>query len=156
MSNSVLNEYAHNIVVGIATSFDIFHEPTWKETGAKFIHDIWLVKEGHIYIEQGGEVTTLGPGDVFMHQPTRLYTAWTDGEGCRFIYTNFDLKLWNEKIDTSELNIFGKYSADTIKGEYDMYLKIHQLYKSSLNQSHILRLDITVNNAFTMCMRQRA
>ena len=137
-TNSVLNEYAHNMVVGISTSFEITHEPTWRETGAKFIHDIWLVKEGTIYVEQGGEVITLEPGDIFMHQPTKLYTAWTGEEGCRFIYTNFDIKLWGENIDTGDLDMYGKFSGDSIKGVFDMYVKTHELYKDSQFMSGLM------------------
>ncbi len=142
MSNSVLNEYAHNIAVHIAASFDIRHEPAWRETGAKFIHDMWLIKEGNVYIEQGGEVITLGPGDVYLHQPTKLYTAWTDGDGCRFIYTHFDIKLWGEKIDTSELNIYGKYDTDIIKDEFDLYISTHDLYKNNQYMSGLMMRSI--------------
>ncbi|MDD4689165.1 MAG: AraC family transcriptional regulator [Eubacteriales bacterium] len=129
MSNSILNEYAYDITVRISTTFEISHEPNWKETGAKFIHDIWLVLDGRIYVEQNGAVTLLEKGDVFMHQPNKLYTAYTDEGGCRFIYTKFDILLWNEKVDSSKLSIYGKYFAKDVSEEFPIYIKYHAPYK---------------------------
>lgn len=131
MSNNLLNEYSQNLNLDIKTSFEIYHEPTWKETGAKFNHDIWVVKQGRVYVEQDGETTMLEPGDVFMHQPARLYSAHTDEEGCTFIYTIFDIKLWDENIGSGNINVYGKFNAESVKDEYSIYINVHDDYMNS-------------------------
>lgn len=73
----------------------VSQESKWVETKIASDYRIWSIASGNVYITQNGKMFTLGTGDIVLFSPGTRYTAYTDENGCEFVYTHFAVKIGN-------------------------------------------------------------
>lgn len=112
--SEILDNLNPNISIAVRPTVYVQHKPFWSEKKTKLDATIWNVIKGNIFIEINNQKFSATVGDVIIFYPQTQYKAYTDNNGCEFLYNRFSLELGNNINLLEEINISGIIPAKYI------------------------------------------
>ena len=111
----ISNNYLSNLSLYIKLHRYIFHDASWQEHKTKGNYTIWNIYRGNVWIEINGQIHRTGPGDVIFFYPGDTYKAYTDENGCYFLFFIFSLQLGNQIDFLNSSQLSGYYHHKLVK-----------------------------------------
>lgn len=112
--NSANNSFS-NISLFIKLCCFIRYGSSWTENKTKKNYTVWNVYEGNIWIEIDGKTYHASAGDSILFYPGDTYRAYTDENGCSFLFLFFLLETGNRLDILSERNLAGVYRKENLQ-----------------------------------------
>lgn len=104
-----------NISLFIKFSHFIRYGSNWTENKTKTNYTIWNIYDGNVWIELNGKTYLASAGDSILFYPGDTYKAYTDENGCSFLFILFLLETENRLDILSEENLAGIYQKEELR-----------------------------------------
>lgn len=141
----VSNNYLSNLSLYIKLHRYICHDSSWHEHKTKSNYTIWNIYKGKVWIEINGQTHCAVPGDVIFFYPGDTYRAYTDEDGCCFLFFIFSLQLGNQVDALNESPLSGYYHHKLVRESCleftKKYLENYHDKESSLLKLYAFFLD---------------
>lgn len=134
---NIFNELSELAMLRINGCSEAVHSPNWIESKNHFDYDLWCLQEGQIEIRVEEEVYLASAGDLILFSPKVAYTATSIGNGCRFIFTHFDLGIGDHLGILDNFQLSGVITNTLVKEEIRLFLETYEQYKRSAPMSGI-------------------
>lgn len=108
----ISNNYSSNLTLYIKLHYYVRHEKDWFEHRTKSNYTLWILQKGNIFLEINGITHKLQPGHAVFFYPGDTYSAYTDEDGCQFLFFIFSVALGNQ-IDILSGNPYGGIYKDS-------------------------------------------
>lgn len=155
----IFDELSEHITIKINSCQEDFHDGSWIESKSHNDYDLWYVLCGQIHIEINSLTSTANEGDAIFFYPSNRYTAYTNSDGCRFIYVHFDFGMGNNYRILDDFNLAGIIPASLISEQALSFQKgFHEFQKKTTLSSLLFKgCFITFLSAlFQICIRGNA
>lgn len=96
-----------NISVRVYKAYHISQVPCWYEKKTNTVYTLWFVTKGRVWINTNGSTFTVEPGGVVLFYPNLHYEAYTDENGCDFMYLFFTLDMGSDVDLMADMNLSG-------------------------------------------------
>lgn len=134
-----INNITSNLSIRIIRGFEINHKSDWREKRTKTKYTLWSVTNGNVYIKINNKEFKATKGDAVLFYPGNSYTAYTDSDGCSFIYIFFSLEIGNGLNLFSGTNFSGVLSGKNIRRKS---VEFQKDFKNERNGSQNLSLKL--------------
>lgn len=104
-----------NVSLFIKFCYFIRYGSSWTENKTKKNYTVWNVYEGNIWIEINGKTHHAAAGDSILFYPGDTYKAYTDENGCSFLFFLFLLETGNRLDILAEKNLAGIYRKEELR-----------------------------------------
>lgn len=112
---SPIDNSCSNISLFIKCCHFVSYGSGWTEIKTKKDYTVWNVYEGNIWIEINGKTFHAAAGESILFYPGDAYKAYTDENGCSFLFILFLLETGNRLDILSERNLAGIYRKDYLR-----------------------------------------
>ncbi|MBD2846483.1 helix-turn-helix transcriptional regulator [Paenibacillus sp. IB182496] len=120
---------AEQLSVRIRSCNDHEHGGDWIESKQHSDYDLWIVERGEVRIRTGSREQRAFPGDAVLFYPELAYRATTGTDGCRFVYSHFDLGLGEQQQMLQQYPLAGIVPGRLIREETALFLGTFGGYK---------------------------
>ncbi|MDQ0229194.1 AraC family transcriptional regulator [Metabacillus malikii] len=133
----IFNELSELINLAINSCSDVAHPNSWMERRQHKDYDLWCIQEGQIEIRIQDEVFLASEGDLILFTPQIAYTATTLSDGCKFIFTHFELSLGDHLRILDNFQLSGIIRRTLVEQELQLFLDTYHQYKHNVPMSGI-------------------
>lgn len=135
----ISNNYFSNLSLYIKLHRFISHDNAWYEQKTKNNYTIWNIYKGTVWIEINEQIHKAGPGDVIFFYPGDTYKAYTDEDGCSFLFFIFSFQLGNNIDVLSDNHLSGFYHHPIVQQKSQTFVQQY-IEKYHGRDSSILKL----------------
>lgn len=107
MKPTRFDDIASNLSVKIFKSILVKQNPDWHEKKIKTVYTIWSITRGNVWIKINNKEFYVNEGGTVLFYPNDQYSAYTDQDGCEFVYTFFSLEMGGGLDLLSSMNLAG-------------------------------------------------
>lgn len=125
----LFNELSEHLTLRINSCRQDSHDGTWRESKKHPDYDIWFVQEGEIHLEMGGKTERAKAGDLVLFYPDIRYAAWTDRQGCRFVYVHFEFGIGGNPHSLNGFELAGVVPEAAVQAETALFLRSFAFYE---------------------------
>ena len=136
-NTDILGALTQRLEISIKICLDETKDKSWYEYNAKKDYDLWIVTEGQMQIEYGGETHIAEPMDAFLIYPETLYKASALSDVCRFVFVHFDANIGSNHRALNDFNFDGFIPKDAVPDEINMFLKSYAAHSRNTAVSEL-------------------
>ncbi len=152
---SIFDELSELVILQINSCNEVVQPNSWIERRQHKDYDLWCIQEGQVEINIHENVYTASAGDVILFSPKIAYTATTQSNQCRFIYTHFHLSLGNQQQILDHFQLAGIFDHSLAVEEIRLFTETYNQYKQHIPMSE-MRLKGFLTILLSKMMEQHA
>jgi AraC-like DNA-binding protein len=121
----ILNDLSEHINLHMKSCWMISHPGDWIEHKAHVYYDLWFIRSGKVLIRFDDEQFVAEEGDIVFFYPDVPYMAYTEREGCRFIFTHFDFVIGERQRILENFELSGIVRHKWIQEDFRLFTQAY-------------------------------